>query len=76
MLVKDQNGQAQNIEIETGIEIDAYVEVKSGLSKGDIVLIEETEEDTRDVMQKQIYGEQGGGRGGSSSQRTEKPMSQ
>lgn len=80
VLVKDQNGQAQNIEIETGIENDAYVEVKSGLSKGDIVLIEETEEDTRDVMQKQmqkqINGEQGGGRGGSSSQRPEKPMSQ
>ena len=35
--VKDENGNMTTTEITTGIENDAYVEVKSGLSVGDIV---------------------------------------
>lgn len=40
--VKLNNGETKDVTIETGIENDAYVEVKSGLNEGDIVLIEES----------------------------------
>lgn len=40
--VKQEDGETKQVEIETGIENDAYLEVTSGLSEGDIVLIEES----------------------------------
>lgn len=82
-IVKDQIGQIQNIEIETGIENDAYIEIKNGLNEGDIVLIEEKEESGSGMqrqMPMQMNGQQGGGRGGSSNgfsgERPQMPMSQ
>lgn len=43
--VQNEDGTTEDVEIETGIENDAYTEVISGLNEGDIVLIiEETEE--------------------------------
>lgn len=39
--VKNDNGDIENVEVEIGISNDAYSEVKSGLSEGDIALIEE-----------------------------------
>lgn len=66
--VKDANGQVIQVEIETGIENDAYIEVKSGLEEGDIVLIEENESESttngmpgRMRMNNRQNGFQGGG---------------
>ena len=42
--VKLADGSSEDVQIETGISNDAYTEVKSGLSEGDIVLIEENSE--------------------------------
>lgn len=41
--IKTDNG-TQDVQIETGIENDAYTEVKTGLEVGDIVLIQESEQ--------------------------------
>ena len=69
--VKSSDGTTKEIEIEVGIENDAYTEVKNGLNEGDIVLIEETQESSmqnimgqKNQMDRQQGGfsqEQGGG---------------
>lgn len=41
--LKKENGQTEKVSIETGISNDAYTEVKSGLSEGDVVIITEEE---------------------------------
>lgn len=41
--VRTENGQDKDVEITTGIENDAYIQVKSGLEEGDKVLIEQSE---------------------------------
>lgn len=50
--IKQEDGEAKQVEIETGIENDAFVEVTSGLEEGQIVLIEEnSNEQTTKTMQ-------------------------
>lgn len=76
VVVKDENGRTQEIEIETGIENDAYIEVKSGLSEGEIVLIEETEtNNSQSGMREQMQMDGGKGefQGGSSGERPDMP---
>lgn len=45
--VKTENNETTQVQIETGIENDAFVEVTSGLNEGDIVIIEEQESNNR-----------------------------
>lgn len=77
VIVKDKNGQTQEIEIETGIENDAYIEVKSGLNEGETVLIEETEtNNSQGGMREQM--QMNGGKGefqGGSGERPDMPSS-
>ena len=40
VIIKDLQGNTKATYVETGIENDAYIEIKSGLNEGDIVLIE------------------------------------
>ena len=40
----DSNGEEENVVVETGIESDSYVEIKSGLSEGESVEVKEVEE--------------------------------
>ena len=54
--VKDENGNMTTTEITTGIENDAYVEVKSGLSVGDIVYIEKESNSLNRFKNRQMQG--------------------
>lgn len=75
--VKQENGEAKQVEIETGIENDAYIEVTSGVSEGDIVLIEEsTSQQANQTQMPQGRGSmQGGGEEGFSRDFSASPPS-
>lgn len=76
VIVKNQNEQMHEVEIVTGIENDAYIEVKSGLSEGEIVLIEETETtNSQRGMREQMQMDGGKGefQGGDDRERPEIP---
>lgn len=63
VVVKNEDGSTKNIEVETGIENDAYTEIKSGLNEGDIVVIEKTEESNKqnNMMQRNYKNQRSGG---------------
>lgn len=64
--IKLEDGTTKQVEIETGISNDAYTEIKSGLSEGDIALIEESTEESRQNNSRQMMD-----MGGSRSDRRE-----
>ena len=77
--VKTENG-TEDVQIETGIENDAYIEVKNGLEVGDIVIIEEEESSNSQNrngrtqgMDRDSSGMQGGGMDKSSGSSGERP---
>ena len=42
VVVVNTDGTTENVTVETGISNDAYIEIKSGLSEGDVVQVEES----------------------------------
>ncbi len=57
--VKQENGETLEVQVETGIENDAYIEITSGLEEGEIVLIEETTSDEQASPNQMTQGREG-----------------
>ena len=51
------------MEVETGLVSDSYVEIKSGLSEGDVVYVAETSTSNTSVFMMDMGGGPGGGGG-------------
>lgn len=69
----NNNGEEENVTVETGIENDAYVEIKSGLNEGDIIEMQETDSESNSSSFN--FGErmQGGRESGGENMRMEMP---
>lgn len=61
VIVSSGDGTTENVYVETGVESEDYIEIKSGLSEGQKVVIPEADLSTSSDKQMQFPGEMGGG---------------